>query len=236
MRAGGRHLARILRILSEKVVVGFNTLDLEGLAQDLIKDAGGTPSFKGYHGFPASICVSVNDAVVHGLPKDYVVRSGDVVSLDLGLKYQGFHTDSALTVAVGDVGKDKLNLVAVAEGALAEGISIVKHGVTTGDVGNSIESYIKEHKMGLVTELVGHGVGSELQEDPLVPNFGKSGKGEELLEGMTIAIEPMITLGSGDVKLAEDGYTYVSEDGSVAAHFEHTVVITKDGAEILTQE
>lgn len=236
MRAGGAHLARILRILAETAKPGVNVRELNTKAEQLISEVGGTPSFKGYNGFPASICVSVNDEVVHGLPRDYVINNGDVVALDVGLKYEGFHTDSATTVIAGASSKEAQELLSVTEGALQEGIAAVKPGMTTGDLGAIIGEYITEHKMGIVKELVGHGVGRELQEEPMVPNFGSAGEGAVLMEGMTIAIEPMVTLGSGHVVLADDGFTYKTADGSLAAHFEHTVLITKDGAEVLTKE
>lgn len=236
MRAGGAHLARILRTLSEMVKPGVNLRELDSKAQVLIAEIGGMPSFKGYNGFPASICVSVNDEVVHGLPRDYVIKDGDVVAIDAGLFYQGFHTDSATTVIAGTHTKEGLELLSVTEAALKVGIAAVKPGMTTGDLGSVIGAYITEHKMGIVKELVGHGVGKKLQEDPMVPNFGVPGEGTELKVGMTIAIEPMVTLGKGHVVLADDGFTYKTADGSLAAHFEHTVLITKDGAEVLTKE
>jgi methionyl aminopeptidase len=236
MRAGGAHLARILRTLADSVRPGLNLLSLDAKAEDMIAEIGGTPSFKGYNGFPASICVSVNDEVVHGIPRDYVVKDGDVVAIDVGLYYQGYHTDTAATVISGTPTKGAQELLAVTQRALEEGIAAVKPGMTTGDLGAIIGAYITEHKMGIVKELVGHGVGRELQEDPMVPNFGSPGEGTVLKEGMTIAIEPMVTLGKGHVVLADDEFTYKTADGSLAAHFEDTVLIKKDGTEVLTKE
>lgn len=236
MRAGGKHLARILRTLANTVKPGVNLRELDAKAVQMISEAGGKPSFKGYNNFPASICVSVNDEVVHGIPRDYVIKDGDVVAIDAGLFYQGFHTDSATTVIAGTPTKVGQELLAVTEGALEAGIAAVKPGIKTGDLGAIIGAYITEHKMGIVKELVGHGVGRELQEDPMIPNFGVAGEGTELKEGMTIAIEPMVTHGKGHVVLADDGFTYKTADGSLAAHFEHTVLITINGAEVLTKE
>ncbi len=236
MRAGGSILARVLRALAEMIEPGLRVEELDVVAEQMIGEAGGSPSFKGYHGYPSSVCVSVNDEVVHGLPKEHVLRDGDVVSLDVGVFYGGFHTDSAITVGVGALSKDAQKLLSVTKASLELGIAIAKPGMTTGDLGCEIYEFISSQDLGVVRELVGHGVGRELQEEPMVPNFGKPGKGIELREGMTIAIEPMVTVGEEDVVLDEDSFTYKTADGSLAAHFEHTIVITKDGAEVLTKE
>lgn len=236
MRAGGAILARILRTLSGYVEPGFNTKEFNILADGLVREAGATPSFKGYQGYPASVCVSVNDEIVHGLPRDYTLKEGDIVSLDLGVFYEGLHTDSAITVPVGSISAPAKKLIAVTKEALAVGIDAAGPGITTGDLGYAIQQFVAEHGLGNVRELVGHGVGKKLQEEPMIPNFGSRGKGVELKEGMTIAIEPMLTIGTDKVVLAEDEVTYKTADGSLAAHFEHTVVITSDGVDILTQE
>lgn len=235
MREGGRILARTLRVLSDKCESGVRVEDLDVLAERTIREAGATPSFKGYQGYPSSVCVSLNDEVVHGLPRDHVLVEGDIVSLDVGVFYKGFHTDSAITLGVGALSKDAQKLLSVTKASLELGIALVKPGITTGDLGHEIHALISSQGLGVVRELVGHGVGRDLQEDPMVPNFGRKGKGIELKEGMTIAIEPMVTLGEEDVMLDEDGFTYKTADGSLAAHFEHTIAITSMGAEVLTK-
>ena len=207
MRAGGGILARVLWQLSQKCVEGFNVKELDGQAKNIIREAGGEPSFKGYQGFPASICVSVNDEVVHGLPKNYVLMTGDVVALDCGVRYKGFHTDSAVTVGVGEISSQAKKLISVTQEALNVAISFVKPGVTTGELGEHIYNYIRPHGLGVVRDLVGHGIGRELQEEPMVPNV-KITKGVRLEEGMTIAIEPMVTLGGANLILDENGITF----------------------------
>lgn len=241
LREGGKRLARILREIKDEVRVGVSTAYLDTLAQEKIKALGDTPAFLGYRPvghsapFPAALCVSVNAEIVHGIPKEEVVlKDGDVVSIDLGLKHEGVFTDHAVTVIVGSASKEKEELVHKTREALYVGIEAITPGGTVGDIGHAIESYV-DRKYGIVRVLAGHGVGREIHEDPYVPNYGKKGEGEKLVPGMVIAIEPMLTLGSEDVVDTDDGYTLETEDGSIAAHFEHTVLITDGGYEILTQ-
>lgn len=243
LRVGGKHLARILADTAKLVAPGVTTLELDTFAQSEIAKLGDTPAFLGYKPvghrtpFPAALCVSVNAEVVHGIPKNNVViKEGDVVSIDLGLKHEGLFTDHAITVAVGSVSKEKEKLIRDTREALYVGIEAIRPGARVGDIGFAIESFIhKRGTYGIVRVLSGHGVGRAIHEDPYVPNYGKAGTGDALMPGMVIAIEPMLTLGSEDVVEARDGYTLRTEDGSCAAHFEHTVLITDTGYEILTE-
>ncbi|HVY36253.1 MAG TPA: type I methionyl aminopeptidase [Candidatus Paceibacterota bacterium] len=243
LRRGGPILARILHTVAQAVAPGITTQSLDDRAVALIKDAGCKPAFLGYkpegadRPYPASLCVSVNDEVVHGIPSGRILKDGDIVSLDLGINYEGVFLDHAVTVPVGEISAKDKKMLSVAKSALAEGIeAIVMPKATTGDIGAAIESSITPHKFGIVRTLSGHGVGRAIHEDPYVPNFGKKGKGDKLKPGMVIAIEPMITRGSENVVLLDDGYTLVTDDHSRAAHFEHTVLITEKGAEILTEK
>jgi methionyl aminopeptidase len=241
LRKGGPILARILREVAKAIKPGITTKSLDTLAFNLITEAGGIPAFLHYkpygasYPFPASLCVSVNSEVVHGIPGDRILKEGDIVSIDLGLKYEGVFLDHAVTVPVGKISSKDKELLSVTETALMEGIDAIKPGATVGDIGYAIERYIKSYKFGIVRNLSGHGVGREIHEDPYVPNYGKKGKGDKLRPGMVIAIEPMITLGSEKILEMKDGYTLKTSDNSHAAHFEHTVLITDTGAEILTQ-
>ncbi len=243
LREGGALLARILQLLSEETVEGVSTADLDTRAHDLCVGFGGEPAFLNYKPqgakipFPASICISVNEEVVHGIPNKNpkILKNGDVVVLDMGLKYKKMFTDSAVTVVVG--GNDKnptgARMIEVAKQALDKAINTVKPGVRTGSVGLAIESVVLG-KFTLPLELGGHGIGHGIHEDPFMPNFGKKGEGPMLREGMVIAIEPILTEKKPRIKLASDGYTYVTADGGLSVHVEHTIVVTKDGAEILT--
>lgn len=243
MREGGKRLASVLAEVATHVKPGITALELDRIAQEKIKELGDEPAFLGYRPaghrtpYPAALCVSVNAEVVHGIPKETtVLKEGDIVSIDLGLKHKGMFTDHALTVPVGDVSKDREKLLRVTREAMYEGIAAIVPGARTGDIGHAIESYVKKQgKYGVVRDLAGHGVGNSIHEDPFVPNFGKPGKGEPLVPGMIIAIEPMLTLGTHDVIETRDGYTLKTADSSIAAHFEHTVLITDTGYEILTQ-
>lgn len=241
LKVGGPILARILRTVANHAVAGVTTKELDTLAHNLIIEAGCTPAFLGYkpegarHAYPATLITSVNSEVVHGIPGDYILKEGDIVSLDLGLNYQGVYLDHAVTVGIGEIAqKDKL-LMNVAKSALDEAVAAIVPNATVGDIGYAIETYIKPYGFGIVRTLSGHGVGRAIHEDPYVPNYGKRGKGAKLVPGMVIAIEPMITRGSEDVVELADGYTIKTIDNSNAAHFEHTVLITEEGAEILTQ-
>lgn len=242
LREGGKRHAAILEILTAKVVPGVTTGELDALALSLVREGGDEPAFLGYkpagasYAYPATLCVSVNDEVVHGIPDaKRVLQEGDVVSLDLGLKHKGLFTDAAVTVAVGTVDVKKRELLKVAQAALYKGIDEIKPGARTGDIGHAIEHYIKAYKYGIVRDLAGHGVGIAIHEDPFIPNYGQKGKGTLLKAGMVIAIEPMVNLGTAEVTLDDDDYTFRTADGKASAHFEHTVLVTEDGYEILTQ-
>lgn len=236
MRESGRILATILKKLEQAAVPGVSTYELDTIAAHELKKLGGKPAFLGYQGFPSVLCVSVNDEVVHGIPgSKRVLREGDIVGLDFGVIYKGMITDSALTTIAGrPLQIQHQRLVSGTKQALDTGISVVKNGVHTGDIGAAIQGVLDDKRFGIVRDLVGHGVGHELHEEPNVPNFGSKGSGPTLKTGMTIAIEPMATLGTDEVYIAEDGWTVLTRDGSLSAHFEHTVLVTQDGAEILT--
>lgn len=218
------------------IKAGITTKELDKLAEDFIISHDATPSFKGYEGFPSTLCISINEEIVHGFPSNRKLKNGDVVSIDIGACYKGYHGDSAWTYAVGKVDPDKAYLMAHTEKALYEGIKQVKPGNHIGDIAHAIEEYAKLHHLGVVKELVGHGVGTSVHEDPEVPNYGEKGTGPRLRPGMVIAIEPMLTLGSPEVYVADNDLTVISEDGSCAAHYEHTVAVTEDGVLILTGE
>jgi methionyl aminopeptidase len=236
MREAGKILATILQILKAEIAPSMSTQDLADRAAAELKQLGGEPSFKGYQGFPDVICISVNEEVVHGIPsKDRILRDGDLVGLDFGVTIRGMITDAAISVIVGKPKqKGHVDLVRNTEEALMVGIAAVHDQVRTGDIGHAIEKFLKHHNYGIVRDLVGHGVGHELHEDPNIPNYGRANTGPWLEAGMTIAIEPMVTLGTDRVAVADDDWTIRTADGSWAAHFEHTILITHDGAEILT--
>jgi len=241
LRESGRRLAGVLQAVKAAVKVGVTTKDLDVLAEKLIRAGGDTPPFKNYtpHGarkpFPAAMCVSVNDEIVHGIPSDYVLKEGDIVSIDLGLTHKGMITDSALTVPVGKISPQLETLLSETERSLYEGIRAAKSGGRIGDIGAAVEKVGSAHGYGIVREFGGHGVGHHVHEEPYVPNYGKKGTGPILKPGMVLALEPMFMLGSEELSILPDGYTIVSEDGSLSAHFEHTIVITENGPEILTQ-
>ncbi|HEX7724204.1 MAG TPA: type I methionyl aminopeptidase [Candidatus Paceibacterota bacterium] len=242
LREGGRRHGQILRELASMVKPGVTAADLNKRAEDLIKEGGDTSAFLNYkpsgadRPFPASLCVSINDEIVHGIPneEEKVFKEGDIVSIDLGLVHKGLITDAAITVPVGTVDKKLEKLVADTKAALMAGIKEAKGGRRVGDISNAIERCGIAGKYGIVEELVGHGVGYHVHEDPYVPNYGDAGKGAILKPGMVIAIEPMFNLGAADIVLDIDGYTYLTADGSPSAHFEHTILITKGDPEILT--
>lgn len=239
LREGGKILGSILRVTAERVKEGISTADLDAYAEKEILRAGGRPAFKGYgpkgHEFPSALCTSLNEVVVHGIPsKNMVLKKGDVVSLDLGMLYKGLYTDTATTVTVGTPSAQISKLLEVSKQALAEAIKQAKPGNRVGDIGNAAQRVIEKAGFGVVRDLVGHGVGYSIHEDPQIPNYGKAGTGMALKEGMVIAIEPMVTVGDYHLEFDDDGWTVSTADKSIAAHFEHTVAITKNGAEILT--
>ncbi len=236
MRTSGKMLATVLNLLKSKVEPGISTKELADIAASELKKLGGKPAFLGYQGFPDVLCTSVNDAVVHGIPsKDTVLKNGDIVGLDFGVDYQDMITDGAITVLAGNTGNQKIkDLIEVTERSLEAGIAEVKDGVFVGDIASAIQAVLDKGRFGIVRDLVGHGVGHELHEEPNIPNYGSKGTGPKLEAGMTIAIEPMATLGRHEVYIDKDDWTIKTKDGSLAAHFEHTVLITKNGAEVLT--
>lgn len=221
--------------LKDFIKPGITTKELDKLAYDFIISKGATPSFLNYDGFPASICVSINEEVVHGIPSNRKLKNGDIVSIDIGACYKGYHGDSAWTYKVGEVSEELSYLLKHTEKSLFEGLSVIKEGAHIGDIGYAIEKYALEHKLGVVKELVGHGVGRSVHEEPDVPNYGKKGTGPVLKEGMVIAVEPMLNLGTADIAILDDGWTIVTMDDAPSAHFEHTVLVTKDGYTILTK-
>jgi methionyl aminopeptidase len=241
LRVGGKRHAFILKEVAKKVAPGITTKELDDFAHKLILEGKDKPAFLGYtpegvsYPYPASLCVSVNDEVVHGIPSDFVLEEGDIVSLDLGLSHEGMITDAAITVPVGKVSKDAQKLIDVTREALSLGIKQVKPGNKTGDIGHAIEKFVKPYGYGIVKILAGHGVGYSVHEDPYVPNYGKAGTGATLKPGMVIAIEPMLNLGTGEVFATDDEYTYITADEKMSAHFEHTVLVTEDGCEVLTK-
>ncbi len=242
LREGGKRLARILKLVAAEVKPGVTTSHLNDFAEKLIKEGGDTSAFLNYtprgasRAYPASLCVSINDEVVHGIPneKPRELKDGDIVSLDLGLIHKKLITDHAVTVAVGKIDSRTQQLLNTTKKALMAGIKQAKAGKYTGDIGYAIEQTVGKHKLGIIEELAGHGVGYSVHEEPFVPNFGVPGQGAALKAGMVIAVEPMFTLGGPEVELDRDGYTYRTSDGSLAAHFEHTVLITDGEPEILT--
>ena len=236
MRIGGKMLATVLQTLRQQIKAGMTTKEVADLAATTLKELGGKPAILGYQGFPDVICISVNDDVVHGIPSDKVVlKNSDVVGLDFCVEYQGLITDAATTVIVGGKADSKVEkLVRDTQAALMTGLETLHDGVHVGDIGWAVESFLDKNGYGIVRDLVGHGVGHKMHEDPNIPNYGRAGSGPVLRTGMTIAIEPMVTLGGDDVVIADDQWTIQTRDGSLAAHFEHTVLITKDGYEILT--
>jgi len=235
IKEGGRILATVLKELEKMVKPGVTTLELDRAAEALIVSMGAKPAFKGYDGFPYSLCASVNENIVHGYPSSYALKEGDIIGLDLGVLYKGFNTDMATTVAVGNVSFEAKRLVDVAKKSLRLGIKKAKVGNTVGDIGNTVQRFVEDQGFGVVRELCGHGIGKELHEDPKIPNFGKRQSGEKLVEGMVICIEPMVTMGDYTLRKSDDGYGYATRDNSLSAHFEHTIVITEKGPRILTE-
>ncbi len=236
MKKAGNIVYQTHQYLKPFLKEGITTKELDRLAEDFIRKHDATPSFKGYEGFPASICTSINNQVVHGIPGNRKLKNGDIISIDIGACYKGFHGDSAWTHPVGEIDSDKKYLLEHTEKALYEGIKQVKPGNRVGDIAYAIEQYAIKHNLGVVKELVGHGVGTSVHEDPEVPNYGKKGTGTLLKEGMVIAIEPMLNLGTADIYMLDDDWTIETDDGMPSAHFEHTVAVTKDGYQILTGE
>ncbi len=227
--------AGALQTVGNAVEPGITTAELDALAEKYIRSRGGEPNFKNYHGFPATACISINNEVIHGIPsKSRKICKGDIVSVDLGAKFQGYHGDNAATFACGDVSEEAKRLMSVTREALYEGIKAARAGSRIGDISSAVQRTVEAAGFSVVRQYVGHGIGTQLHEAPEVPNFGTAGRGIRLLPGMTLAIEPMVNIGSYDVKVLSDGWTVETRDGSLSAHFEHTVVITPDGPKIMT--
>ena len=235
MRKAGRVVATTLETLKEAAQVGMTTGDLDELARQKIAEAGAIPSFKGYHGFPGHICASVNEEVVHGIPGNRVLKEGDILSVDLGAIVEGYHGDSAITFPIGSISSEIQLLLQVTEESLYKGIQAAIVGHRLGDVSNAIQTHVDSYQFGIVREFVGHGIGSQMHEDPKIPNYGPPHQGPLLKAGMTLAIEPMVNLGTPDVRILDDQWTVVTRDGKPSAHFEHTILITENGPEILTR-
>ena len=236
LREGGKILGQILREIAKDVKVGNTGKQLNAKAEELIKQAGGTPSFKNYHGFPDALCVSINEAVVHGIPTDKPFKEGDLVGIDLGMKYKGLYTDTAMTVPVGKISSESKQLLEVTKKSLEIAIQQLKVGGYISDIGKVIEKLVKPYNYGIVRDLAGHGVGRQVHEDPSVPNYDTGKKSVKIFDGMVIAIEPMLIMG-GDwrIKIKDNKWDVLSKDGSLTAHFEHSIAITKDGPIILTE-
>ncbi len=234
LRIAGKIVYQTHQYLKPFIKEGITTLELDKLAEDFIRSKGATPSCKGYHGFPATLCTSINDEVVHGIPSKRKLKNGDIITLDICACYKGYHGDSAWTYVVGEVSEDVKHLMKGTHEALFAGLEQVKPGNRIGDISNAVETVAKKYHLGVVRELCGHGVGHNLHEDPDIPNYGKAGCGPLIKEGMVFAVEPMLNLGARDVCMLDDGWTIVTYDESYSAHFEHTILVTKDGYEILT--
>ena len=235
MARAGELVAECLDLIREQVRPGVTTAELDALAEEFIRSRGGVPTFKGYRGYPASICTSPNSMVVHGIPGAYTLQESDVLSVDVGVTLDGFVGDSAWTFPVGEISSDAERLLSVCEGALEAGIEQARAGAHLSDISHAVQAVVEDAGYSVIRALVGHGVGRSMHEDPQIPNFGPSGRGPVLQEGMTLAIEPMITAGSAEVVLHDDEWSISSSDASLAAHFEHTVAVTSDGPRILTK-
>ena len=235
MREAGRLVGEVLTELAAHVAPGVTTADLDDLAEKRIRRAGATPAFKGYHGYPATICASVNEEVIHGIPSGRrILNEGDVISIDVGASLDGYFGDSAITLAVGQVSEDAATLLRVTDESLYKAIEVVKPGGRISDIGHAVQKHVEAYGFSVVREFVGHGIGQKMHEEPQVPNYGEPGRGPRLTEGMVLAIEPMVNAGKAAVKVLADGWTAVTRDGSLSAHFEHTVAVTADGPWILT--
>ena len=235
MQEAGRILAKVHEELEKIIAPGITTYEIDQLCEKLIRGYGCTPNFLNYNGYPASVCVSVNEEVVHGIPnKNRVLKDGDIVSLDAGLIYKGYHSDAARTHAVGQISEEAKKLIEVTRQSFFEGIKYAKEGYYLHDISNAIDAYVSQFGYGIVKDLVGHGIGTQLHEDPQIPNFAQKRRGVRLQAGMTLAIEPMINAGGWEVNFLQDGWTVVSRDGSLSAHYENTILVTDGEPEILT--
>jgi methionyl aminopeptidase len=234
MRASNGLVADVLAHLKTLVVPGVTTLELDTEAETLVRAAGAEPAFKGYRGFPSTLCVSVNEEVVHGIPSARKLAEGDIISIDMGVRLNGFFGDSAVTLPVGRISPEAARLLRVTEESLEKAIAQVRVGGRVSDIGHAIQQHVEAHGFSIVRQFVGHGIGASLHEEPQIANYGAPGRGPRLAEGMTLAIEPMVNMGREAVKVLSDGWTAVTKDGSLSAHFEHTVAVSKDGPLVLT--
>jgi methionyl aminopeptidase len=234
MRASNHIVAEILIALKEKVKPGITTGELDSYSEELVRKKGAVPAFKGYMGYPYSLCISVNSEVVHGMPSNRILIDGDIVSLDFGAYYKGYYGDAAITVPVGNVSEDAARLIRVTEQGLYNGIREAKKGNRLGDISAAVQSCIEAAGFSVVRDFVGHGIGKKLHEEPQIPNYGIKGRGVELKAGMVLAIEPMVNEGTYKVKITDNGWTVITEDGKLSAHFEHSVAVTNDGPDILS--
>ena len=236
MREAGRLVGEVLTELAAHVAPGVTTADLDELAEKRIRKAGATPAFKGYHGYPATICASINEEVIHGIPSGRrILNEGDVISIDVGASLDGYYGDSAITLPVGQVSEEAATLLRVTEESLYKAIDCVRPGARISDIGHAVQHHVEAYGFSVVREFVGHGIGQRMHEEPQVPNYGEPGRGPRLAEGMVLAIEPMVNAGKPAVKVLADGWTAVTRDGGLSAHFEHTVAVTADGCRVLTR-
>lgn len=236
LRHAGKIVAMTHEYLKPFIKEGISTKELDELAEKFIRSQGAKPSFKGYGGFPGSICTSINDVLVHGIPNsNHILKEGDIISIDIGANYGGYHGDSAWTYAVGEVSEEAKELMRVTEESLYKGLAQIKPGNRISDISNAIQTFVEAHGYGVPRDYTGHGVGSNLHEDPIVPNYGIAGRGPKIVSGMVIAVEPMVTLGDYHTRTLLDDWTVKTLDGKITAHYEHTIVVTEDGYEILTK-
>jgi len=235
MAEGGKILARIMKELTKMVKPGITTQELDKAAEGLVFKSGAKPSFKGHEGFPATLCTSINEEIVHGLPSRRKLKEGDIISLDLGIFFKGFHSDMAVTLPVSKIDSETARLIRVTKKALKIGIKKVRPGNTIGDIENTIQRYVESQGFNVVRDLCGHGIGKDLHEEPQILNYGKRKTGPEIKEGMVLCLEPMATIGGSQIKKGEDDHTFKTVDGSLSCHFEHEVVVTKDGCKVLTE-
>ena len=235
MAEGAKILATVMQEVKKRVKPGITTAELERVAETLILNNGAKCGFKGYQGYPACLCTSINQQIVHAVPSERTLKEGDIVSLDLGVFYKGYHSDMAITVPVGQISPEAQRLLRVTKKALKRGIKKMRPGNTIGDIGNTIQRYVEDQGFSVIRDLCGHGIGKELHEDPRILNYGKRHKGPKIKEGMVFCLEPMVTMGSWELKQSEDGYGFETADGSLSCHFEHEVLVTKNGSRVLTE-
>jgi methionyl aminopeptidase len=235
MREAGRIVALTHKELQKAIRPGVTTKELDQIAEDFIRKQGALPSFKGYHGYPASICASVNEVIVHGIPGNLALKEGDIISIDIGANIHGYHGDSAWTYGVGQISETAQKLLDVTEASLFKGLEQARTGNRLSDIGHAVQTYVESHGFSVVREYAGHGIGQRMHEDPSIPNYGPPGRGPVLKTGMTLAIEPMVNVGGHKTRTLQDRWTVVTADGSLAAHFEHTVAVTENGPDILTK-